>query len=79
MERVFMNTNKIKILKNTTEEDFGYPNFTKEDMQKLRYREDSPKNERELTKIEWKIKCFTHRVKRRIENLIYYFSGSMEE
>lgn len=38
-----------------------------------------PKPQKPMSKLKWKIKCFIHRVKRRIENVIYYFSGSMEE
>jgi len=74
-----MNSTKNKILKNPTEEDFGYPNFTKEDMQKLRYKEDSPKNKHVLTKLEWTVRCFMHRVKRRIEMFLSWFSGCDEE
>ena len=38
-----------------------------------------PKPQKPMSKLKWEIKCFIHRVKRRIENVIYYFSGSMEE
>ena len=38
-----------------------------------------PKSQKPMSKLEWKFRCFIHRVKRRIENVIYYFSGSMEE
>ena len=38
-----------------------------------------PKPQKPMTKIEWQFRCFIHRVKRRIENIIYYFSDSMEE
>lgn len=37
------------------------------------------KPQKTMSKFEWKIKCFIYRVKRRIKNIIYYFSGSMEE
>ena len=37
------------------------------------------KPQKPMSKLKWKIKCFIHRIKRRIENVIYYFSGSMEE
>ena len=79
MKLICMNSAKNKSLKISTVEDFGYPNFTKEDMQKLRYKEDSPKNKHVLTKFEWTVRCFMHRVKRRIEMFLSRFSGCDEE
>ena len=80
MELTDMDVSKSKILKNPTspEADFDCPNFTKEEMQKLRYGKDNSRNKRKLTTFEWKIRCFIHRVKRRIENFISYFSNCDE-
>ena len=74
-----MNSTENKVLKISTEEDFGYQNFTKEEMQKLRYGEDSPKNKRELTKFEWMIGCCIHRIKRKIGTFLSKFSDYNEE
>ena len=52
-----------------------YPNFSKEDMQKLKYMNNDSRNKRELSKLEWMIKCFIHRVKKRIETFLSWFSS----
>lgn len=38
-----------------------------------------PKPQKPMSKLKWKIRCFIHRVKKRIESFLSYFSDCNEE
>ena len=74
------------MFKTQNEQYYSYSDLDQEEMikqmRKMGYEKfynKKPKPQKPMTKIEWQFRCFIHRVKRRIENFIYYFSESMEE
>ncbi len=73
------------MFKTQNEQDYGFSEEEiKEIVNKMRemgyekFYNKKLKPQKPMSKIEWKFRCFIHRVKRRIENIIYYFSSSDE-
>jgi len=73
------------MFKTQNEQDYGFSEEEiKEIVNKMRemdyekFYNKKPKPQKPMSKLEWKFRCFIHRVKRRIENIIYYFSSSDE-
>mgnify|MGYP003571296317 CR=1 FL=1 len=74
------------MFKTQNEQDYGFSEEEiKEIVNKMRemdyekFYNKKPKPQKPMSKLEWKFRCFIHRVKRRIENIIFYFIGYEED
>lgn len=70
------------MFKTQNEQYHSYSDLNKEEMikqiRKIGYEKfynKKPKPQKPMSKIEWKFRCFIHRVKRKIENFISNFNS----